>query len=202
MSPKKKTQDAIRLFATQADWAAWLDENHRNQDGLWLRIAKKDSGLKSVTYLEAIETALCYGWIDGLKRPESEKAWLQRFVPRRPKSLWSRINREKAEALIACGRMKGPGLEAIKKAQSDGRWETAYDSAKNSKVPADFQAALDGCPKAQEFFEHLDGTNRYAVLFRIQTATKAETRARKIEQMVELLKNKKRIHEARRQSKK
>jgi len=201
MSAKEK-KASIRLFATQSNWAAWLERNYRKQDGLWLRIAKKDSGLKSVTYPEAIETALCYGWIDGLKRPESEKAWLQRFVPRRPKSLWSKINREKAEVLIACGRMKDPGLEAIKQAQSDGRWETAYDSAKNSKVPPDFRAALDACPKAQAFFEELDGTNRYAVLFRIQTATKPETRARKIEQMVELLKNNKRIHEPRRRSKK
>lgn len=201
MSAKGK-KASIRLFATQADWAAWLEKNHHNPDGLWLRIAKKDSGLKSVTYLEAIETALCYGWIDGLKRPESERAWLQRFVPRRPKSLWSKINRTKAEALIACGRMKDPGLEAIKQAQTDGRWETAYDSAKTSKVPPDFQTALDACPKARAFFGGLDGTNRYAVLFRIQTATKPETRARKIEQMVELLKNNKRIHEPRRRSRK
>jgi uncharacterized protein YdeI (YjbR/CyaY-like superfamily) len=202
MKAKEKKEALIRLFATQADWTAWLEKNHHHQDGLWLRIAKKDSGLKSVTYLEAIEIALCYGWIDGLKRPESEKAWLQRFVPRRPKSLWSRINREKAEALITSGRMKDPGMEAIKLAQSDGRWETAYDSAKNSKVPPDFQAALGNCSKAQKCFEGLDGTNRYAVLFRIQTATKPETRTRKIEQMVELLKNNKRIHEPRRQSKK
>lgn len=201
MSANKKNQAPTRLFATQANWAAWLEKNHRNQDGLWLRIAKKDSGLKSVTYVEAIETALCYGWIDGLKRPESEQTWLQRFVPRRPKSLWSKINREKAQALIATGRMKDPGLEAIKQAQSDGRWETAYDSAKTSKVPPDFQAALDASSKARKFFEGLDGANRYAVLFRIQTATKPETRARKIEQMVELLKNNKRIHEPRRQSK-
>lgn len=202
MSAAKKGQTPARLFATQRDWASWLETNHTNQDGIWLRIAKKDSGLKSVTYAEAIETALCYGWIDGLKRPESEKAWLQRFVPRRPKSLWSRINREKAEALIANGRMKDPGLEAIKQAQSDGRWQTAYDSAKTSKVSPDFQAALDACPEAREFFEELDSTNRYAVLFRIQTATNAEKRARKIEQMVELLKNKKRIHEPRSRSKK
>jgi uncharacterized protein YdeI (YjbR/CyaY-like superfamily) len=201
MSAKEK-KSSVRLFSTQADWTAWLEENYRNTDGLWLRIAKKDSGLQSVTYPQAIETALCYGWIDGLKRPESEKAWLQRFVPRRPKSLWSKINREKAEALIACGRMKDPGLEAIKLAQRDGRWETAYDSAKTSKVPADFQAALDVCRKARKFFDALDGTNRYAVLFRIQTATKPETRARKIEQMVELLKNNKRIHETRRRSRK
>lgn len=198
MSTKGKNDAPIRLFTTQEEWAAWLEKNHRKQDGLWLRIAKKDSGLTSVTYLEAVETALCHGWIDGLKRPESKKAWLQRFVPRRPKSLWSKINREKALALIASGRMKEPGLEMIKQAQSDGRWETAYDSAKNSKVPADFQAVLDANPKALAFFEALDGTNRYAVLFRIQTAVKAETRSRKIQELVEMLKRNERIHEPRR----
>jgi uncharacterized protein YdeI (YjbR/CyaY-like superfamily) len=197
MSATPKEGAGARLFASQAAWAAWLEKNHRKQDGLWLRIAKKDSGLKSVTYPEALETAICYGWIDGQKRPDSDGTWLQRFVPRRPKSIWSRINREKALALIANGRMKPPGMEVIQQAKEDGRWEAAYDSARSSKVPEDFQAALDASPKAQVFFDSLDGANRYAVLFRIQTVKKAETRARKIQDFVKMLERNERIHEPR-----
>jgi len=194
---KAKTSDPIRLFATPAAWAAWLEKNHRKSDGLWLRLAKKESGLRSVTYGEAVETALCYGWIDGQKRGESDEAWLQRFVPRSPKSIWSKINREKATALIKSGRMQAAGWEAVEAAKKDGRWEMAYDSPSAAKVPADFQAALDASPRASEFFQGLDGANRYAVLFRIQTAKKPETRARKILEFIQMLERHERIHEAR-----
>ena len=190
--------ERIRLFATQTSWSAWLEKNHRTSQGLWLRLAKKGSGLRSVTYAEALETALCYGWIDGQKRGESEQAWLQRFLPRSVRSIWSKINREKAAALIANGRMKPAGREAVDAAKKDGRWEAAYDSPKGARVPEDFQAALDASPRAREFFQSLDGANRYAVLFRIQTVKKAETRARKIQEFVQMLENKERIHEARR----
>jgi uncharacterized protein YdeI (YjbR/CyaY-like superfamily) len=188
----------IRLFPAQAAWAAWLAKNHRNPEGLWLRLARKGSGLRSVTYAEALEVALCYGWIDGQKRPESEEAWLQRFVQRSPKSIWSKINREKAKALIGSGKMKAAGLAAVEAAKKDGRWEAAYDSPSASTVPEDFQSALNTTKRAREFFESLDRANRYAVLFRIQTVKKAETRARKIREFVEMLERGERIHEPRR----
>jgi uncharacterized protein YdeI (YjbR/CyaY-like superfamily) len=189
--------DPVRLFANQAAWAAWLEKNHRNSVGLWLRLAKKGSDRRSVNYAEALEVALCYGWIDGQKRGESDEAWLQRFLPRAAKSIWSKINREKVAVLIADGRMKTAGLEAVEAARKDGRWDAAYDSPKSAKVPEDFQVALDANPRALEFFESLDGANRYAVLFRIQTVKKAETRARKIREFVEMLERNERIHEPR-----
>jgi uncharacterized protein YdeI (YjbR/CyaY-like superfamily) len=187
----------VRLFANRAAWDAWLEKNHRKSEGLWLRLAKKGSGMRSVTYSEALEVALIYGWIDGQKRPESEQAWLQRFLPRGVRSIWSKINREKALGLIASGQMKAAGLEAVELARKNGRWESAYDSPKGAAVPADFQAALDGNPRAGEFFRELDRANRYAVLFRIQTVKKVETRARKIVEFVAMLERGERIHEAR-----
>jgi uncharacterized protein YdeI (YjbR/CyaY-like superfamily) len=189
--------DPIRRFATQTAWAAWLKKNHRKSAGLWLRLAKKGSGLRSVTYGEALEVALCYGWIDGQKRGEGEQAWLQRFLPRSPRSIWSRINRDKAVALIASGRMNVAGLEAVEAAKTAGRWDAAYDSPKAAMVPGDFQEALDANPRALEFFQSLDGANRYAVLFRIHTVKKAETRARKVREFVEMLQRSERIHEPR-----
>jgi uncharacterized protein YdeI (YjbR/CyaY-like superfamily) len=197
---KSKTSEPIRLFASQGAWAAWLEKNHRKSEGLWLRLAKKDSGLRSVTYGEALEIALCYGWIDGQKRGESGEAWLQRFLPRAAKSIWSKINREKAGALIVSGRIKAAGLEEVERAKKDGRWDAAYDSPRGAEVPEDFQVALDGNARAHEFFRGLDGGNRYAVLFRIQTVKKAETRARKIREFVEMLERKETIHEPRKAS--
>ena len=193
----KSSLAPIRLFATQTQWTAWLDKNHRKSEGLWLRLAKKGSGLRSVTYAEALEVALCYGWIDGQKRGESELAWLQRFLPRSAKSIWSKINCGKAKELIASRRMKAAGLEAVEDAKRDGRWEAAYDSPRGAQVPEDFQAALDASPRAREFFAALDGANRYAVLFRVQTVKRAETRIRKIREFVAMLERNERIHEPR-----
>ena len=150
-----------------------------------------------MNYAEALDVALCYGWIDGQKRGESEQAWLQRFLPRSAKSIWSKINCGKATALIASGSMKAAGLEAIEAAKKDGRWEAAYDSPKAAKIPPDFQAALDASPRATEFFTVLDSANRYAMLFRIQTVKKAETRTRKIGEFVGMLERNERIHEPR-----
>ena len=192
-----KPDDDTRLFSSPTAWQAWLEKNHRQSAGLWMRLAKKDSDLKSITYAEALEVALCYGWIDGQKRPESEDAWLQRFLPRASRSIWSKINREKAAALISSGKMRPSGLEAIAAAKQCGTWDAAYDSPKNSRIPADFEAALNANPRAREFFETLDGANRYAVLFRIQTVKKAETRARKIREFIAMLKRRERIHEPR-----
>jgi uncharacterized protein YdeI (YjbR/CyaY-like superfamily) len=196
------TGDPILLFHTPRHWTAWLEKNHRKSQGLWLRLAKKDSELQSVTYAEALETALCYGWIDGQKLGESDEAWLQRFLPRTKKSIWSKINREKATALIADGRMKPAGLAAVEAAKKDGRWDAAYDSPKGATIPPDFQAALDANPPAQRFFTDLDGANRYAVLFRIQTVKKAETRTRKIREFIEMLARRERIHEPQKISRK
>jgi len=183
-----------RLFKSQTQWAAWLESNHRKSTGLWLRLAKKNSGLQSVTYKEALEIALCYGWIDAQKRPEDERTWLQRFAPRSIRSVWSKINREKALELIASGAMKAAGMEAIEDARKNGRWEAAYDSPRGATVPSDFQAALEGSPRAKAFFATLDRANRYAILWRIQTVKKAETRARKIELFIGMLEEKKKLH--------
>jgi uncharacterized protein YdeI (YjbR/CyaY-like superfamily) len=187
----------IRLFATQAAWEAWLGKNHRNTRGLWLRLAKKGSDLTSLTYREALEVALCYGWIDGQKRAESEEAWLQRFLPRSARSIWSKINRDKATTLIADKRMKDAGMESIEAAKKAGSWDAAYDPPSGAKVPKDFQSALDVNARAREFFESLDSANRYAMLFRIQTVKKAETRARKIREFIEMLERNERLHEPR-----
>ncbi len=184
----------IIAFPRQRDWRAWLKKNCESLPGVWLRIAKKSSSSPSVTYHEALETALCYGWIDGQKRPDSEQSWLQKFTPRGKKSIWSKTNRDKALALIESGKMQSAGLREIERAKQDGRWEAAYDSARTAVVPADLQAALDCNAKAREFFATLNGANRYAVLFRIQTAKKAETRARKIEQFVAMLERGEKIH--------
>ena len=148
LSPQVKTNlpdgSPVKLFKSKQDWAAWLEKNHRKSTGLWLRLAKKASRLRSVSYKEALEVALCYGWIDGQKRPESEQAWRQRFLSRSSKSIWSKINREKAEGLIKSGRMKPAGLKAIENARQNGRWDTAYDSYRTATVPDDFQAESGG----------------------------------------------------------
>lgn len=182
------------LFQRPKDWAAWLNKNQATSSGLWLRLAKKASGIKSVTYDEAVEVALCYGWIDGQKKSYDEKSWLQKFTPRGAKSIWSKINRAKAERLIESGQMKPAGLQAVESARQDGRWEAAYDSPSNATVPEDFQAALDRNAQAQVFFATLNKANRYAILFRVQTAKKAETRAKRIEQFISMLAKQEKLH--------
>ena len=174
-------------FQDPRAWAAWLAKNYGKSAGVWLRMAKKASGLKSVTHSEALEVALCYGWIDGQAKSGDENTWVQKFTPRGKKSIWSKINCAKALALIEAGKMKPAGLAEIERAKEDGRWDRAYDSPRAASVPEDLQAALDGNARATAFFATLNGQNRYAVLFRIQTAKKAETRARRIQQFVEML---------------
>jgi uncharacterized protein YdeI (YjbR/CyaY-like superfamily) len=183
-------------FQVQTGLGCLIGENHRKSSGLWLRLAKKDSPLRSVSYKEALAVALCYGWIDGQKRPESDQAWLQRFLSRSSKSIWSKINREKALALIASGEMKEAGLAAIENAKANGRWDAAYDPPSGATVPSDFQAALDANPRASAFFTTLDRANRYAILWRIQTVKRVETRARKIEHSIGMLERKEKIHPA------
>lgn len=184
----------IFLFPHQKAWEAWLRANHAVSAGLWLRLAKKGSSIRSVSYAEALEAALCYGWIDAQKKGESENAWLQRFTPRRDRSIWSKVNRQKAVALIEASRMQPAGLEQVARAQKDGRWDAAYDSPGAAAVPEDLQAALDRSARAEAFFRTLDRANRYAILWRIQTARKAETRARRIRLFVEMLERHEKIH--------
>jgi uncharacterized protein YdeI (YjbR/CyaY-like superfamily) len=191
-----KTNDALPTlaFPDQMAWGKWLKENHLVSPGIWLLLARKDSGTASVTYAEALEVALCYGWIDGQKRTHSAEAWLQKFTPRGKKSIWSRINRQKALTLIESGRMQAAGWVEIERAKQDGRWEQAYDSQSSSKVPPDLQAALDKNSKAKAFFATLESRNRYAVLWRVQTAKKAETRAKRIALFVDMLARGEKIH--------
>jgi uncharacterized protein YdeI (YjbR/CyaY-like superfamily) len=184
----------VKAFKSQKEWTVWLDKNHAKSSGIWLKVAKKDAASKSVTYAEALEVALCYGWIDGQKKGWDESAWLQKFSPRGPRSIWSKINRAKAKALIENGQMKPAGLAAIEQAKKNGQWDGAYDSQRTVAVPADFQAQLDKHPEAQAFFQTLDSANRYAILFRLQTAKKAETHARRIEQFIRMLENHEKIH--------
>lgn len=183
-----------RLFKTRRDWASWLGANHGKSPGVWLQLAKKAAGVQSVSYDEAIEVALCFGWIDGQKQTHDEQYWLQKFTPRSGKSAWSKINKAKALALIEAGKMEPAGLLEVERARKDGRWGAAYDSARTATVPHDFQAALDGNQPAREFFDSLDGRNRYAVLYRIQTVKMAATRERKIAQFVEMLARHEKVH--------
>lgn len=182
-----------RHFRDAASWEKWLVACGDGR-GAWLKIAKKNAGASSVTYAEALDVALCHGWIDGQKKAQDATHWLQRFTPRRPRSLWSKVNRVRAEALIAAGRMQASGQAEIDRAKADGRWDAAYDSARTAAVPADLQAALHARPEAQAFFSTLNAANRYAVLWRVQTAKKAETRARRIEMLVAMLARGEKIH--------
>ncbi|KAL2130114.1 hypothetical protein VTI74DRAFT_6893 [Chaetomium olivicolor] len=177
----------IQLFENAAAWEAWLERNYTQQVGLWLKISKKNSGIASVTYEEALDTALCYGWIDGQKKSHDAQHFIQKFTPRRKNSLWSKRNVEKATALIKTGRMRQPGLAEIDAAKADGRWEKAYSSSSVMEVPEDFQAALERNKKAKTFFEGLGKTKRYSFLWRIATTKREETRRKKIEQFVALL---------------
>jgi uncharacterized protein YdeI (YjbR/CyaY-like superfamily) len=182
-------------FENEAAWEAWLEENHATAPGIWIKIAKKASGLPSVDHPQALEVALCYGWIDGQRNSLDATHFLQKFTPRRRRSPWSRINRDKATALIEQGRMRPAGLREVQRAQADGRWEAAYASQSRIEVPADLQAALDANPAARDFFATLNGANRYAVLYRIETAKRPETRQKRIEQYVAMLARGERLHE-------
>jgi len=175
------------LFRNAKAFEAWLRKNHAKSDGLWLRIAKRGADEPSVTYPEAVEIALCWGWIDGQKKGLDDQHFLQRFTPRRARSIWSKINVDKVAALIEAGRMQPAGQAQIDAAKADGRWAQAYDGARTATVPEDLQAALDANPQARKFFATINASNRYAVTWRVQTAVKPETRARRIAQLVEML---------------
>ena len=177
-----------------ASWTRWLKRHHTTAAGVWLRIAKKDSGIASIDHPAALEEALCYGWIDGQRKSEDAQYFLQRFTPRTKRSIWSQINRTKVLKLIDEGRMQPAGQVEIERAKADGRWDAAYEAASVATVPPDLQAALDANKKAAKFFATLDARNRFAVLFRTQGAKKPETRARRIAQFVEMLANGEKIY--------
>lgn len=179
----------IHAFEDSAAFRDWLAVNHDSQLELWLKIFKKGSGQKSINWEEAVIEALCWGWIDGVKKTFDENAYLQRFTPRRKGSNWSQRNREHVERLITEGRMEEPGMIHVRAAQADGRWEAAYAPASEMTVPDDFLAALAERPAAKEFFETLNRQNLYAIVYRLQTAKKAETRQKLIEKFVTMFEN-------------
>ena len=174
-------------FGSQAAWESWLEAHHAAAPGAWLKIAKKGSGAQSVSYAEALEVAICYGWIDGQKDRLDDVHWLQRFTPRKPRGRWSRINTDQATELIKAGRMRPAGQREVELAQADGRWEAAYEGQRAMTVPGDLERELAGNEAAREFFATLSGVNRYAILYRIGSVKRPETRARKIAQYVAML---------------
>ena len=182
------------FFASEADWEGWLEDNHAESDGVWVKIAKKSSGIDSVRYPEVLDTALCFGWIDGRREALDDQHFLQRFTPRRARSRWSQINCQKVERLAAEGRMRPAGVSEVERAQSDGRWEAAYAGQKTISVPEDLQRELDARPRARAFFAELTGQNRYAILYRLQDAKRPETRARRLAKFVAMLEAGETIH--------
>ncbi|MEI9941515.1 MAG: YdeI/OmpD-associated family protein [Pseudomonadota bacterium] len=199
-SPKKpvplaaKAELPVLAFATVTAFERWLRAHHETSAGIWLRLMKKASGQPGVSYAEALDVALSFGWIDGQLKSHDAHSWLRKFVPRGARSVWSKINRAKALALVAAKRMQPAGLAQIERAKKDGRWQAAYDSPSKAEPPADFAAALAASPRASAFFSTLSGANRYAVLFRVQAPKKPETRARKIRELIEMLEQSKTIH--------
>lgn len=181
-------------FASRRAWETWLEEHHAASEGLWLKLAKKDSGIETVSSAEAVEVALCYGWIDGQVRKLDEDFWLQRFTPRRSRSKWSKVNRQKATELMERGVMRPAGLREVERARQDGRWDAAYDPPSTATVPEDLRRELEKNDKAREFFSKLDGTNRYAILYQIQDAKRSETRARRIAKYVAMLAEQKKLY--------
>jgi uncharacterized protein YdeI (YjbR/CyaY-like superfamily) len=184
----------ILLFESLQGWEEWLDEHHTHAQGVWLKIAKKGTEGLSVSYADALDGALCYGWIDGQKKSYDDAFWLQKFTPRRPKSVWSKVNTEKVTQLIESGKMKPAGLREVDAAKQDGRWDAAYRSQSNLTIPGDFRVELETHPQAKEFFETLNKLNRYAICHRIETARKPETRKARIDRFIAMLADHKKIY--------
>jgi uncharacterized protein YdeI (YjbR/CyaY-like superfamily) len=181
-------------FASRGAWEEWLEERHASSDGVWLKIARKGSGIESVTFAEALDAALCYGWIDSQRAGFDGRFFLQRFTPRKPRSKWSQVNREKVAGLIEEGRMKPAGFREVERAKADGRWDAAYEPQSTATVPDDLRIALEKHEGAREFFEALNSRNRYAILHRIQDAKRPETRARRIARYVAMLAEGKKLY--------
>jgi uncharacterized protein YdeI (YjbR/CyaY-like superfamily) len=181
-------------FADPAAWERWLEDHHAHAHGLWLKLAKRGSGIASVTYAQALDVALCFGWIDSQKAAWDERWFLQRFTPRRPRGRWSQANREKAEALEREGRLRAAGALEVQRAREDGRWEAAYAGQARAQVPDDLRRELERDPEALRFFESLESHNRYAILYRIEDARRPETRARRIQRFMEMLRAGEKLH--------
>lgn len=192
--PAPPTDAPILPFATQKAWAKWVAANHAKSRGVWIKMARVSSGIRSVTYPEALDVAICWGWIDGQRRSLDDTSYLQKFTPRGVRSMWSKINRDKALAFIAAGEMKPAGLAEVERARRDGRWDAAYDSPSKAKVPDDLAAALAASPRAAAAWPTLDSRNRYAVLHRVHNAKKPETRAARIARFVEMLARGEKLH--------
>ncbi|HEX3242828.1 MAG TPA: YdeI/OmpD-associated family protein [Solirubrobacterales bacterium] len=184
----------VILFPSAAELEAWLEDEHARSDGIWLKIARKGTGVESVTHAEAVEVGLCFGWIDGQARRLDDRHYLQRFTPRRPRSRWSRLNRERVEALDAAGRMRPSGLAEVEAAKADGRWDAAYEPPSTAEVPPDLERELKRDRAAREAFEALDGANRYAIIYRLNDAKRPETRERRLRKFLEMLRRGERIH--------
>lgn len=184
----------ILHFKSPAEFRRWLGKNHAGPEGIWLRFFKKGSDVPSLTYAEALDQALCHGWIDGQAKSMDEQSWLQKYTPRRPRSGWSKRNTEHAERLIKAGTMTPAGQKAIEAAKADGRWKAAYDSPRNAKVPKDFLKALNKDKNAKAFFKTLNRANVYAIVYRLQTAKKPETRQRRIEMILAMMAERKKFH--------
>ena len=181
-------------FASATDWEQWLEQNHAISKGIWLQMYKKESGIESVTYPQALDVALCYGWIDGQLKTIDALSYARRFTPRRPRSIWSKRNIEHIARLTAEGRMKPAGLKEAEAAKADGRWDVAYDSPGNMNLPDDFIIELSKNKSASEFYESLNKTNKYAICWRIQTAVKPETREKRIKEILEMLAREEKYH--------
>ena len=188
-TPERHAKDGLPIIAFSSDdaWETWLTEHHVEQPGVWLKLAKKGSGVPTVTYPEAVATALCFGWIDSQAGSYDSAWWMQRFTPRGPRSVWSQVNRSTVGALAEAGRMRPAGAAAVEKAKSDGRWDRAYAPQRTATVPDDLRTALDADPAAAAAFETLNMANRYAILYRVQDAKRPETRARRIASFVQML---------------
>jgi len=189
-----KTEIPILSFASDKEWESWLIKNHANSNGLWLRIFKKDSGNKTLTYAEALDVALCYGWIDGQKMSNDAQSWLQKFTPRKAKSIWSKVNTEHIERLTRDGKMKPAGIKAVEEAKADGRWEKAYSSGSKMTMPEDFLKELSKNKKAEAFFKTLNKANQYSIGFRLQTAKTEETRQKRMKMILDMMKKGMKFH--------
>ncbi len=190
----KKEELPILIFKAAKEFEQWLYKNYASSNGIWLRIYKKSSGTPTITYTEAVTAALCYGWIDGVANKYDDASYLQRFTPRRSKSIWSKLNVERANQLINSGKMKPGGLKEIEAAKADGRWAAAYDSPASIEIPKDFLQALSKKPRAKKFFETLNKTNTYSIAWRLQTAKKPETREKRMKMIVEMLSKEQKFH--------
>jgi uncharacterized protein YdeI (YjbR/CyaY-like superfamily) len=187
--------EEIITLGSAREWQRWLQRQHNKSNGVWLRIFKKGSGKQTLNYDEALDEALCFGWIDGQMRSHDEESYIQRFTPRRSKSVWSKRNRDRIERLFNEGRMQPSGIAQVDAAKSDGRWQHAYDSPKNMEIPKDFLAQLAKNGPAKEFFETLNRANLFAIAWRLQTAKKPETRQRRMDNIIALLADGKKLHD-------